>query len=133
SHSLSKLLSSQTKDRAAPGCRKRKTVEHPLRYRKSRFSIRVVPTASVRSFLPLRWSSRCWCPMEAGPQPTIRAGQSLEKTVSSRQPSLRPPLQTPQLQCRLPYIFSSRTKRQNGETAGISESSRSPHGLLLRL
>src|SRR5216117_3092651 len=46
---------------------------------------------------------------------------------------LRPPLETPQLQCRLPYIFSSRTKRQNGETAGISESSRSPHGLLLRL
>src|SRR5439155_8130767 len=129
--SASKPQSSQRRDRAAPDCRKRKTVEHPLRYRKSRFSIRVVPTASVRSFLSLRWSSRCWCPMEAGPQPTIQVGQSLEKTVSSREPCLRPPLETPQLQCRLPYIFSSRTKRQNGETAGIARWNRSPHGLLL--
>jgi len=49
-------------DQAAPGCRKRKTVELPLRYRKSRFSIRVVPTAMFDLFC------RCAGRRDAGPQ-----------------------------------------------------------------
>src|SRR5213595_3485677 len=84
----------RTRDRATPGCRKRKTVEHPRRCRQSRSSLRIVATANVRSSWSRCSSSRCSFLTEAEPQPTIPAGPSLEKIVSSQPPCLRPPRET---------------------------------------